>query len=366
MQLLKHLVGFLSLKSDFSKNTIRLVSGTTIAQAISLLTAPILARIYSPKDYGLLGLYMVVSTLAGTLSTFQYNNAIIIAEDEEEAKNVLKLSMIINVGISFLSTLVIMFTSGEICKFYNAPDLRKWLFFIPVSIFFAGVNLIMSSWGIRKKEFRVIAGNRVYISLLSPLLSISIGYFVAGPLGLFVGFLIGQLVPTLRMVYLFYYKYELDFAINLANLKKVSKKFRNFPKYSLPADFINNFSNQMPVMILSVIGGTGVVGWYGMAVRMMVLPSTLIANSIGEVFRQRAAKDYLTEGSCRPIFLKVFKILLVVSILPFTLLIYFGPELFSFLFGAKWIGAGEIVSIVGVLYLFKFVVSPLSYVSYIT
>jgi O-antigen/teichoic acid export membrane protein len=352
-------------KSDFFKNTLWLTSGTTIAQAISFLTAPVLTRIYLPEDYGMLGLYMVFCTLIGTFSTFQYSNAIIISEDDSTAQNVLQLSLLINVIVTIVSAVGIIFTRHWISEVYKSPHLEDWILLAPLSLFFAGLNNIFSAWGVRKRAFKLLSKNRIYTALLSPVFSISIGYFLGGPLGLFVGLLISQILPTFRMSYFFFRHDNLRLNIHRENILMVVKRFSNFPKFSLPADFINNFSNQIPVMILSQVAGQSVIGWYGISVRMLVMPIALIANSIGDVFRQRAAKDYNESGSCRPIFLKVLKTLFLIAVIPFGLLILFAPEIFSFFFGLKWKGAGEITSVLGILYLFKFVVSPLSYVTYV-
>ena len=352
-------------KSDFFKNTLWLTSGTTIAQAISFLTAPVLTRIYLPEDYGMLGLYMVFCTLVGTFSTFQYSNAIIISEDDNTAENVLQLSLLINVIVTIVSAVGIFFTRHWIREVSKSLHLKDWILFAPLSLFFAGLNNIFSAWGVRKRAFKLLSKNRIYTALLSPVFSISIGYFLGGPLGLFVGLLISQILPTFRMSYFFFRQDNLRLNIHRENILMVVKRFSNFPKFSLPADFINNFSNQIPVMILSQVAGQSVIGWYGISVRMLVIPIALIATSIGDVFRQRAAKDYNEFGSCRPIFLKVLKTLFLIAIVPFGILILFAPDIFSFFFGSVWRGAGEITSILGVLYLFKFVVSPLSYVTYI-
>ena len=102
-----------------------------------------------------------------------------------------------------------------------------------------------------------------------------------------------------------------------------------------------------------------------MSNRILGLPIGLISNSIGEVFKQRAASDYNEFGTCRPIFIKTFKALLISSIVPFTILILFGADIFAFAFGEQWRGAGEYSQILGVMFFFRFTVSPLTYVFYI-
>ncbi len=43
-------------KSEFSRNVLTLMTGTTIAQAIPIAISPILTRIYTPEDFGVFAL----------------------------------------------------------------------------------------------------------------------------------------------------------------------------------------------------------------------------------------------------------------------------------------------------------------------
>src|SRR5690606_16673882 len=103
----------------------------------------------------------------------------------------------------------------------------------------------------------------------------------------------------------------------------------NFPRFTLPAGFLNIISNQMPAIILSHTAGVQAVGWFGLSSRMLGLPSTIIASSIGDVFRQRATKDYYETGTCRPVFMKVFKTLVALALPAFLILAIIAPSLFE-------------------------------------
>ena len=50
----------LNPKSEFSRNVLTLMTGTTIAQAIPIAISPILTRIYTPEDFGVFALFIGV------------------------------------------------------------------------------------------------------------------------------------------------------------------------------------------------------------------------------------------------------------------------------------------------------------------
>ncbi len=74
-------------KSEFSRNVLTLMTGTTIAQAIPIAISPILTRIYTPEDFGVFALYMSVASLLSTLATGRYELAIMLPKKDEDAVN---------------------------------------------------------------------------------------------------------------------------------------------------------------------------------------------------------------------------------------------------------------------------------------
>jgi len=64
-------------KSDFSHNVLTLMTGTTVAQAIPLAISPILTRIYTPHDFGLLALFISIAFIFGSIANAKYEQVII-------------------------------------------------------------------------------------------------------------------------------------------------------------------------------------------------------------------------------------------------------------------------------------------------
>ena len=78
--------------SEYSKNVLTLLSGTVIAQALPILFAPVLTRIFSPEEFAVYGVYIAVVMFCTVLSSGRYELAIILPEDDEKAINLLSLS----------------------------------------------------------------------------------------------------------------------------------------------------------------------------------------------------------------------------------------------------------------------------------
>jgi O-antigen/teichoic acid export membrane protein len=355
--------------SIFFKNILSVFTASTITQFIPIITAPILTRIYTPNDYGILGILMSITGLFGVFSTMGYSNAIIIAKTEEETNKVVGLCLKNLLIVTILSLLVIIVFGDLIANSFNIKNYSILLYLVPINLILNGIASIFGLLATRYQYYKMISTNRVISAVISAIFSIVIGLIYKSLIGLIIGFIISQLISSVVLLFFLKKKHLMPSLYEFINqeTKIVATNFNNFPKYVLPSDFINNFSNLIPVFVLSsyAILPQVAVGFYNMSNRILGLPIGLISNSIGDVFKQRAASDYNELGSCRPIFIKTFKALLVSSIIPFAILIIFGSDIFAFAFGEKWRGAGEYSQILGVMFFFRFTVSPLTFVFYV-
>ena len=94
---------------EFTRNVITLVKGTTIAQAIPILISPILTRIYSPSEFGILAIYISLLSILSVISTGKYELAIMLPDDEEEAIQLIWLSFFMSV----ISSVIIFLCTSE-------------------------------------------------------------------------------------------------------------------------------------------------------------------------------------------------------------------------------------------------------------
>lgn len=352
--------------SLFLQNTATLATGTTLAQAVSVFTAPILYRIYDKEDYGTLGLYMAIIGVISVFSTMQYNHAILLEKEDYDAKVAMWLNRLINAGVTIITLLGVIFFGEKIGSFLGNEKIASWLFLAPISIFFSGQGQIFSVWANRKKKYKLLTYNSLMIALLVPLVSISIGLFDNGPFGLFMGLVVSHTLPSIILLIMLkrHYSFGVKY-LNIKQIKLIALKYKKFPIFSLPSDFVEVFTKQIPVFFLSRYIGPSAVGIYSLAIRFLVIPVTTIGNAIRSVYQQRATESYNNNGDFVDLHKKTFFALLLIAT-PLLFLMYFlGPQIFSFFFGADWTESGEIASYLAIMYSFGLVGSPLSFAYFI-
>jgi len=354
-------------KSEFSKNVLTLMTGTTIAQAIPIAISPILTRIYTPEDFGVFALYMSIVSIVAVVATGRYEMAIMLPKKDSDAANIVALSIMISFFVSFISLIVVFIFNTQIVNFLGNKDISNWLYFIPVSVLLTGFYQSFNYWSNRKKQYKRLATSRVVQSTSSAVGNLSMGFNGFGSSGLVLGQILGQSVATSvlgKMVY----KEDKDILKQVKKLKifALARKYIQHPKYLIISHGISSIYLQIPIFFLGRIFDMSILGFYSLANRFINLPGSLIATSIGEVFRQKATQEYHKNGKFDDILLKTLINTFKLSIVPF-LIVYFSVEdIFIFVFGKEWEVAGAYAQILIIGAFFSFVITPVDKAALIT
>lgn len=354
------------LKSEFGRNVATIFSGTALAQIIPLFVTPILTRLYTPIDYGVLAVFVAIAAIIATASTLRYDIAIFLPSDDDKAMTIALLAMLCVFGTAIFTLIILCVAHNKIMLLIKTPSMRLWVYVIPLSIFFIGCSEVLNFWLNRHKQYRKLAVNRVTVAIVASTATLTFGFHGFGYSGLILGLLIGQLTT---MVMLMFWTWR-DFREGLREFKWISirreaKEYRKLPLFSLPADWVNALSQQLPALALSRFFGQGVVGHFSFSQKILGMPLSLMSQSIRDVFKQRASSDYSKYGNCRHIFNETTKVLTALSIAPMAIIFFFAPLIFKIVFGSKWEQAGQYTRYLVPLYFFRFIASPLSYVFYI-
>ena len=305
-------------QSSFVKNVFSLMTGTTAAQAIPILISPVLTRLYKPEEFGAFALYMAIASIFSVVVSGRYELAVILPENDEEAINVVALSVILSFIVSGTIFFAILLLRKILPRLIGNAEAVSFIYFIPITVLLTGIFNTFYYWSTRKLQYKRLVISKVSQTASTGLVNIAMGIKKLGSSGLIFGYLFGQFITT---VFLFsqIWKGERE-TVQFIKKQIVIKqlyRYKKFPLYSIPADFINVMSNQLPIYILNLYFGGVIVGFYALTQRVLAAPISLISASVLDVFRQRASSDYAKSGDCRSIFLKTLAGLTAISILPF-------------------------------------------------
>ncbi|RLA08695.1 MAG: translocase [Gammaproteobacteria bacterium] len=353
-------------KSEFSRNVLTLMTGSTIAQAIPIAISPILTRIYTPEDFGIFALYMSIASIIAVIATGRYELAIMLPEKDEDAINIVALSAIITVIISLLTLSIVIIFNLQITNLLGNPQISNWLYLVPISVLLTGFYQSFNYWSNRQKQYKTLAQNKVIQSTSTAGVNLSMGLAKWGVVGLIWGNIIGQ---TLASVILFKNilkkNHNLPTAINKNKIIKMLKRYIKFPKYDIISALANTSAQQITHILFNIIYNPAIAGFFYFTQKILSMPITYISSAILDVFKEQAARDYKKYNNAKKIYKSTFIKLMMIAILPSVFLYFFAVDMFVIVFGEKWQIAGEYAKILSPMLFFRFMGNPLSFMFYI-
>lgn len=342
--------------STYLMQIITLMSGTLIAQVVMFVFVPILTRLYTPSEFGVYSMFYSIVTILGVISSWKYEQAIMLPKSTKDAQALLFLSIVITLGMVCLVGLVILVFNAYFIDYFDGKSLLVWM--IPLGVLLTGLLQIFNAFSSRNQLYKQLASVRVANSL-SVVGVQSISKYLFKLDGLVAGRLLADLVSLLLLIRFHVKKQTLQLrSLSKRRLRANLKRHENFPKYQSFTAFLNAISQNIPVLLFAILYSAEMAGLYALTVRVLQVPVGLIGSSTREVYYQRASKMYAAGESIFELYKKTTLGLLKIFLLPFLVVVVFGQELFSFVFGQEWIISGEIAQILILWFLFLFINSP--------
>ena len=237
----------LSFKNEIIRNCTTLLSGTAIAQCVTFLAYPVIARLFSSEDFGIYTTILSYIDILVILSTARYDQAIMISKDINEVAAIAKLCRI----LCLIVTALVTTTTCLIIAFSQTSKLDLMILFIPLLVFFSGQYRIYTILFNKYKEFKRIAVSEITTGIIGTGLKIISGMVGLFKIGLPLATVLGRIAGNATF-YLQLRKKPLP-KTDKATIIQMMKKHKNFPLFTMPKDFINSFSINLPFTLLAII-----------------------------------------------------------------------------------------------------------------
>ncbi|KUG18918.1 o-antigen flippase wzx [hydrocarbon metagenome] len=346
--------------SRFIKNVLKLGSATAIAQLLGVLLIPVITRIYSPADFGINQIFLSTVLIIGAVSCLSYQLSILLPKTDREAAHIAMLCFYLIITISIVAGASFWLCSDWIEGALNVPGFSRYIFLLPIGIFFHGFALMMSLWLSRRVRFGTIAVSKVASSISNKVVQIGFGLVSASPLGLIAGSLAND--ASFSAVMLKGFRNDLHFFRNVSfsEMRALAERYKKFPLFSTGSTLSNVASVNVASYMLAYFFGPIVVGYYSIAFTVVKLPAKLIGDALGDVFFQKASEERRLTGDIRNVVQQVHRRLISIGIFPFLVLIVIGEDLFSIFLGVEWSIAGLYAKILAPWIFLIFISAPLN------
>lgn len=331
------------LKKYLQSNTqvLYLVTGIGIAQAIPLLFSPVLSRIYTPADYALLAIVMSVANIFSEIISLRYDRAIVVAESEKAAGNLLLACLFFSVIIGIIASPVIYFIDTEFLNKSIGSNTRIVFLSTTIILVFMGVVLASGYWFQRLKAHKIIVSNKIVQMCFITFLCLLFGWLDKSN-GLIKGYLAGWGV---LLAFTFIQIKNSGFSFNTiysrTELKTALRKHISFPKFNLLPALLHAIATALPVFMIIKIYGEHEGGNFNMCRQLLLLPAGFISSAFVQVYYRRLAETKEQNKTILPVLKQMLFPVLYLGI-PATIIISLSsPYLFPFLLGDNWVSSGN-------------------------
>lgn len=346
---------------DIFKNMGILASGVGIGKAIGFLTMPVITRIYSPEDFGVLAVFTTAILLIVPLSTLLYSITIPLPKTDGIAVNIVFLCSILILSIIGILSILFFLFGDPIFGFFNMEEIAAYWWVLIIGIFAASFYELMTHWATRVKAFAEVAKTKVWQASIAAILKIGLGLLGLKPVGLLIGDVGQRGGGVISLVRAFYKKFRANFKyVTYNRIKFLLQYYIDLPTYRLPSQFLLKLSSQIPVLYFAFQFGQEPTGQLGLSLSMIGLPMALLGNSTGKAYYAEIAKiGPKRKEDILSITKNVTKRLSLLGVVPTVILIFAAPLLFQLVFGSEWEQAGIFTSILAFYLFVQFITSPL-------
>ncbi|EML9207367.1 type 8 capsular polysaccharide synthesis protein Cap8K [Staphylococcus aureus] len=338
--------------NKFIGDSFLMILSSGIAQVILIITTPIITRLYSPTEFGEFTIFSNIAMILIPIINARYDLLIVNTKNDRSANILSQISFLISLLI--LLILIPIFAISA----WLYPNFILDFIFIIIMLFLVSLTNIFTNYLNKERKHKVLSLINVFRAGSMALLQIIFGLLALGSLGLIIGFSLSYIAG----ITLGYKTFKKHF--NIVRDKEETKALflenKNQLVYSTPSILLNSLSFSVVVFFIGILYTNTEVGIYGMAIRVLGIPVTIISLGLSKIFMQQANDYYIEYGNFRNLLLKFSSILVIVSIILYVPLYLFSEELVNILLGHSWVDAITVIKIVIPLFVIRLIVSTVS------
>lgn len=331
----------------------KLLGGSLAGQLVAFGAAFVLARIYGPEAYAHLEIFALVTGIGAVLGTGKFEQALMLPKSEKDALGLLWAGQRFVWATVLLVAVVGIGSAHWVAETWSLPSWRWIAWSLPVFTGLAAHARLLEYWHHRQSQVGHVAVAKASGPFLSELTKWgSAGWFPLMGLSLGSGAGIAMRWAIMRR--------GLNSVCQAASpwgrspSSAAIQAHRDYPTWVLLGSAMNRLAQWLHVLLIGATLGPLMLGWMGMARRMVMLPLSLLATSAAPVLF-KSAMDRANGAPLRRLFFQAFIGFGLVATLV-GLAVFLAPdETTAWLFGAPWRGAIDVLRILAPWFVLNFI-----------
>lgn len=345
------------------KGMLTLAMGSGGARLISIATIPIVTRLYTPDDFGVLSVFSGLVLMLAPLVTLRYGQALPLPHHNGAAMNLLVLTLGLVLSLSALVAVGLWLWGDALLRLLSMEVLTPWWWLIVLGVLGTAGYETLTMWATRARAYKLMARTQVIQSLAGAGVKVGLGVVGVQPMGLLIGQIVNQAGGTGRFLSQFRPAFRANWRhVTRGRLVKLAWRYRGFPIWRLPSRFLMAYTDQMPVLFIAGAYGAAASGQFAVSTMILGLPVMLLGQTMSNAFyAELSQKDVARSPEWRYRLAKGVLLrfgglagLLVAGVWLLADVVQ------SVVLGAQWDGTAVVMKILVFSYALRLLYSPLS------
>ena len=342
--------------------TFTLLTGGALAQLVPLLLGPVLARLFSPEAFGLFTAFATIAASVAVVACARYEYALPMAHDDAEAAALLALALRIWVGVAAFSL--------PLAWGLHAAGRLPVAWALPLSVAATGLLQLLMMWSNRAEAYGALAASRFVQYAGAALLQVALGWWLwrgsAAGADAAWALVLGPVIAVALAAPLLARTapaggWSALWRVPGHAMRSVARRYRDFPLLNTPHAFLGTLQDALAVALLIAWSGEAAAGFWGLALRYLKAPATLVGTAVSQALYPRLTQS--TPAEAQRAVRQVMALLGALALVLMLVLLLVGPWLFATVFGAQWRDAGELARALAPYIAAHFVAAPLAVVT---
>lgn len=345
----------MSKKNSIWVGILHMGLGTVLAQMINIVVQPILTRVFPAETLGIYTYLISLATMIIPVASLKLDMLIVSEPNEKEAQYITDACIIINILISLIYAIVIIFgyqvSDNNIFNKYGII-----IYVVPVLVFTNGLRFLFISYLNRYKEYKTISIIAIIREAIRAVVQVGAGFLSLGVFSLSMGYAVSPLFGLNIQMRNYLKELKERPRINLKKFKEiVLVKGKRQILFLVPAQFINSFSASLVTISITALFSAKILGYYSAGVRILDIPIVFITSNVSKVCYQKISENVANKKPVLRTLMSVIIVLSAVSIMGFGTLYVIAPRLSEIVFGQGYRVAGEYIRCLCVMYAVRLV-----------
>ena len=294
-------------------------------------TVLILARLLTPKDFGIFTIMMVFLDFFQLIVIMGIGPAIVQYRNlsEYDIKNLYAVTYYLGIIVCLL----IFAASPIIGRFYQSESIKTMLQLSTLHVFFSMINTVPGALASKNKDFKFISIRTFVIQVLTGIFSIVAALLNCGIYSLVISLIFSSIM--LFAVTIKKYPVPFSWKFNFSSVKIICR----FSVFQILFNVCNMLYRRMDKLLLGKFVDLSTFGCYGKSLNLVQMPVDNIVHVITPVLHPVLAEHQKDEGYIYAAYIKLVRVVSSFSFLLSIFIFSSSREIILVLYGKKWVDA---------------------------